>query len=167
MKDEFERIWKQVLTTYIKVVLQHSRGETEEDNDIITNYPFSIMHTPNVVVKWLALPFRIREVPGSNLCPETGYPDWDFSWFSSVPPGECHDSILKLGRFLPNPFQLIIHLSPYHSTLKERRKINNKQIRRTYTDVAYCWLILVLKTASWHLRIGIAERCCAQLVSDY
>jgi hypothetical protein len=36
-----------------------------------------------------------------------------FSWFSSVPPGECRDSILKLGhdRFLPNPFQfIIIHL---------------------------------------------------------
>jgi len=32
-------------------------------------------------------------------------------WFSSVPPGECRSSTLKLGhdRFLPNPFQLIIH----------------------------------------------------------
>jgi hypothetical protein len=40
-----------------------------------------------------------------------------FSWFYSVPPGECHNSNLKLGheRFQPNPFQvIIIHLSPYH-----------------------------------------------------
>jgi hypothetical protein len=40
-----------------------------------------------------------------------------FSWFSSVPPGECRDSILKLGndRFLPNPLQfIIIYLSSYH-----------------------------------------------------
>jgi len=40
-------------------------------------------------------------------------------WFSSVPPGKFWDSTLKLGhdRFLPNPFQFIIHLSPFHSTL--------------------------------------------------
>jgi hypothetical protein len=30
---------------------------------------------------------RIREVPGSNLDLDTGYPDGGFSWFSSVPPG--------------------------------------------------------------------------------
>jgi hypothetical protein len=29
-------------------------------------------------------PVRIWEIPGSNLCPETGYPDWGFSWFSSA-----------------------------------------------------------------------------------
>jgi hypothetical protein len=33
--------------------------------------------------------------------------------------GKCQDSTLKLGhdRLLPNPFQFIIHLSPYRSTL--------------------------------------------------
>jgi hypothetical protein len=29
----------------------------------------------NVVIEWLAFLLRIREVPGSNLGPETGYPD--------------------------------------------------------------------------------------------
>jgi hypothetical protein len=29
----------------------------------------------NVVVEWLTLLLHIREVPGSNLSPETGYPD--------------------------------------------------------------------------------------------
>jgi hypothetical protein len=29
----------------------------------------------NVVVEWLALLIRIREVPGSDLSPESGYPD--------------------------------------------------------------------------------------------
>jgi hypothetical protein len=38
---------------------------------------------------------------------------------SSVPPGECRDNTLKLGHnhFLPNPFQFIIHIPAYHSTL--------------------------------------------------
>jgi hypothetical protein len=31
---------------------------------------------PNVVVEWLAFLLRIREIPGSNLGPETGCPDW-------------------------------------------------------------------------------------------
>jgi hypothetical protein len=61
----------------------------------------------------------IREVAGSNLSPDTSYPDWGCSWFSSVPPGEYQDSTLELGhdRFLQNPFQFIIHLLPIHSTL--------------------------------------------------
>jgi hypothetical protein len=41
--------------------------------------------------QWLATPRRIREVPGSNLGPETGYPDCVFSWFSSNPPGKYLD----------------------------------------------------------------------------
>jgi hypothetical protein len=72
---------------------------------------------PNVVVEWLTLLLHIREVPGLLLGPPvTGYPDWDFSWFSSVPPSECRDSTLKWGhvRFLPNPFQYIISHLPYH-----------------------------------------------------
>jgi hypothetical protein len=47
--------------------------------------------------KWLAFLLRIREIPASNLSPETDYPDRDFSWFSSVPPEKCRDSNLKLG----------------------------------------------------------------------
>jgi hypothetical protein len=30
---------------------------------------------PNVAVQWLTLLLRMREVSGSNLGPETGYPD--------------------------------------------------------------------------------------------
>jgi hypothetical protein len=41
----------------------------------------------NVVVEWLTILLRIREV--SNLGPEIGIPDQGFSWFSLVPPGEC------------------------------------------------------------------------------
>jgi hypothetical protein len=36
---------------------------------------------PNVVVEWLTLLLRIREVPGSNLDLETGYPHCDFRGF--------------------------------------------------------------------------------------
>jgi hypothetical protein len=43
-----------------------------------TRYPnsdFLEVVPPNVVVEWLALLLCIREVPDSNLGPETGYPD--------------------------------------------------------------------------------------------
>jgi hypothetical protein len=67
--------------------------------------------TPNVVVEWLTLLLRIREVLGSNLGPDIGYTDWGVSWVSSVPPAEFEDRTFKLGhdRFYPNPYQFIIH----------------------------------------------------------
>jgi hypothetical protein len=39
-------------------------------------------------------PVRIRELQGSNLSP--GYPEWDFSWFSSVPTRQFRGSALNL-----------------------------------------------------------------------
>jgi hypothetical protein len=39
-----------------------------------------------------AVPSGTRDVPGSSLGPETDYPDWGLSWFSSVPPGKHRDS---------------------------------------------------------------------------
>jgi hypothetical protein len=76
-------------------------------------------YTPNVVVEWFTRLLRIREVPGLNLGPETDYPVWSFSLFSSVPPGECRSSTLKSGhdRFLPYPFQFIINLSTIYIVL--------------------------------------------------
>jgi hypothetical protein len=58
------------------------------------------------------IPIRMV-VPGSNTVLEAGYPEWGFSWFFSVPPGECRDSTLMLGHgfLLPNPFHFIILLS--------------------------------------------------------
>jgi hypothetical protein len=40
-----------------------------------------------------------------------------FSWFSSLLPGKCRNSTFKImpRPFLPNPFQFINHLSPFHS----------------------------------------------------
>jgi hypothetical protein len=35
----------------------------------------SVFVCVHVVIEWLALLLRIREVPGSNLGPESGYPD--------------------------------------------------------------------------------------------
>jgi hypothetical protein len=63
---------------------------------------------PNVVTMWLTHLFRIREVPGSNLDPETFYPEW----------GKCQDRIqIRPGRFLPHPFHFITDQSFFHSTL--------------------------------------------------
>jgi hypothetical protein len=75
---------------------------------------------------------------------------WCFSWFASFPPDECWDSTLKLGhdRFLPNPFQFTIQLSPFHSMpcslsyWKRRRQINYK-------------LNKFMKTYPWHPRLGL------------
>jgi hypothetical protein len=69
---------------------------------------------PNFAVEWLTFLLRIREVPGSNLGPETGYP-----WFFTVPPGNFRYSALKLNHyhFLPSPFHFMIHLTPFHSKL--------------------------------------------------
>jgi hypothetical protein len=53
----------------------------------------------NVIIEWLTLTFRIQQIPGSNLAPETGCYHWDFSSFSSVLLGECWDSTLKLASF--------------------------------------------------------------------
>jgi hypothetical protein len=90
---------------------------------------------PYVVVEWLTLLLCIRDVPGSNLESETGYPDQgSFVVFLSSSK-RIPDSPVKLGhdRFLPNPFQFIVHLSPYYSTLyrlvldaEKRRKTNYK-----------------------------------------
>jgi hypothetical protein len=53
---------------------------------------------------------------------------------------QANVGILKLGhyRFLPNPFQFTIHLSPFHSTLynlKKRRQINYNQTSKTMDKV--------------------------------
>jgi hypothetical protein len=66
----------------------------------------------NVVVEWLTLLHRIRVVPGSNIRPEIGYPDWSSSWFFSVTPGNCRD--LKISpRPLPSK-SFSIHRLGYH-----------------------------------------------------
>jgi hypothetical protein len=46
---------------------------------------------PNVI-KWLTLVIHIREVPGSKLGLETGYPVWNISWFLSLPPDKWRNS---------------------------------------------------------------------------
>jgi hypothetical protein len=66
--------------------------------------------TPNVVVERLTLLLRIRVVPGPNLGPKTGYIDWRFSLFSSVPPRELRDSTYLKIRQRPLPsISLPIH----------------------------------------------------------
>jgi hypothetical protein len=77
-------------------------SSTTERHGRVVNSPASYLGGPR---------FKFR--PGDRL-------SWlRFSWFSSVPPGKCRDSTLKLGhdRFLPHPFQCFIHLSSFHSTL--------------------------------------------------
>jgi hypothetical protein len=51
-------------------------NQEESDSYLGTvNGTEELYETPNVVVEWLTLLLRIRETPGSNLGPETGYRD--------------------------------------------------------------------------------------------
>lgn len=43
--------------------------------DQLSNRLFSSKDLPTVAVEWLVILFRILEVPGSDLVPETRYPD--------------------------------------------------------------------------------------------
>jgi hypothetical protein len=72
----------------------------------------------NVMVEWLTLMLHIRQAQ-VQISAQRPAILTDFLWFSSVSPGECWDSPLKLGhnRFLLNSFQFIIHISPFHSML--------------------------------------------------
>jgi hypothetical protein len=93
----------------------------------------NLSHAPNVVVEWLTHLLRIREVPGSNFGPETGYPDWGFSRFFSISP---ENSTLKLVHdcFLPRHFQFIITYRPfiwrYIVLVAERASLNNYKLKQ-------------------------------------
>jgi hypothetical protein len=83
------------------------------------NCPYSSYDdSSNVMVEWLTPLLHVWEVLGSNLGPETDYPDWGFLLFSSVPPDECQVGTLKSGRdhFLLNPFQFVCS-APFHLML--------------------------------------------------
>jgi hypothetical protein len=73
-----------------------------------------LLHWPYNTATWYSGGSGFRSRPRDR-------PSWlrSFSWFPSVTPGECRASNLKLGhdRFLPNYFQLIIHFSPFRTTL--------------------------------------------------
>ena len=57
------------------------------------------------------LPSGWDSYPGWSLCPDSRYFDWQFSWFSSVPPSKCLalTSNQRTHRFVSNPFQLVAH----------------------------------------------------------
>jgi hypothetical protein len=77
------------------------------------SHNFYFHNTLNVMVEWLILMLHIWEVPGSKLGPDTDYSE--FLWFSSVPPGKCQDSTLKLGHdhFLPILFNSSLTYHPF------------------------------------------------------
>jgi hypothetical protein len=64
------------------------------------------------VFQWLTFLLRIREVPGQNLGPETGYPDWDLGGFhhslqanaEGLKLGHDHFQILPNSSFTYHPY---------------------------------------------------------------
>jgi hypothetical protein len=84
----------------------------------------------------------IRKVPSSNPNLDINYAN-TISGVSSVPPGKCKDTPrLVQGRFLSNPFQIIIHQSPVYSMLYSlaiesaeiRNKINENGVRSSVKE---------------------------------
>jgi hypothetical protein len=71
-------------------VLLHQRSYLEETSSTANSFK-NVKHITffppplNVSAEWLALLLHIWKVLGSNLSSRTGYPDWGFSWVSSVP----------------------------------------------------------------------------------
>jgi hypothetical protein len=60
----------------------------------------------NVVVEWLPLLLRIREVPDTSLGPKTGYPDWRFRGFPQsyhANDGIGHDRIFSNSLLISHP----------------------------------------------------------------
>jgi hypothetical protein len=75
--------------------------------------------------------------PGSNLFPGNQLSWFRFSWFSSVPPGEWHDSTLKLAtitsyQILSNSLSFTYHtvISAIVWLLKKRCKINTNHLQQ-------------------------------------
>jgi hypothetical protein len=66
----------------------------------------------------LAVKFRacILSMLGSSFEQDTGYTDWSLSWFISVPPHECWDSISIWSRPLPSKYSTVRQPS-FHPTV--------------------------------------------------
>jgi hypothetical protein len=107
----------------------------------------------HVAVEWLALLLRIWKGRGSDLGPEFGYTNWDFSFFSSVPTGKCWYLELSYDRFLPHPFQFIIH--PTDSVQPEllTALLSRPHINTTVCHLAYgqkfIWRNIMVNFESW------------------
>jgi hypothetical protein len=92
------------------------------------------------VVKRLTVLLSIREDLGLNLSPETGYPDWGVSWFSSVLPGKFRQSTFKLGhdRLLSNSlFTYRPFIRRYIVWITEKASLNKLQNKK-YTRFLFC-----------------------------
>jgi hypothetical protein len=128
-----------------------------------------IIQVPTIIVKYLAIPFRIRKVPGSNVFPETGYCDWNFpetgycdwnfSGFSFVLWGKlCVWSVyLRIGynRLFRNIFPFIIQTQPtirrYTSITFEKASLNKpgfSQVRTWPTKKLYPLVVHTLSRSS-------------------
>jgi hypothetical protein len=73
----------------------------------------------NVVVEWLTLLLRILEIRVQISTQRQAILTEVSRGFFPVPLGEYHDSTLQLGHdlLLPNPFQFVINVPPFPSTL--------------------------------------------------
>jgi hypothetical protein len=79
--------------------------------------------------RWPVSGTCIREVLGSNLILDTGYPCWGFSWFSLAPPGKCRNGTSGRNSFLLNVFQFIYRFPIQRYVVRDSKsdvKLSNK-----------------------------------------
>jgi hypothetical protein len=86
----------------------------------------------NVASVWLPPLFCVREIPDSNLGPETGYTDWGFSSFSCPPPPR------KMAGVVPQirPWQL----HPTSSPIQNLPNILSRYAQTFYLDGSTLYL---------------------------
>jgi hypothetical protein len=125
-----------------------SRQPTESPHPFI-NFPLAHNYHRtkllNVVVDRLTLLLRIREVPGSNLGPETGYPESGRSWFSSIPPDECRGNSKNYATTASFEILPIHYSRTYHPFIRrsivlvaEKASLNELQIYMYCLFVCEC-----------------------------
>jgi hypothetical protein len=136
-------------------------AHTKISTDRCTNMPTDRLHASHSIHKWSSPHNKYTERcdrvfpptlysggPGFKSRPR-GQLSWLTKWFSSVSPGQCRYSALKLGynRFLPNLSHFIINLLPFNPTLYSLhywksiiKWTTNKQIKKyLIKNHKICW----------------------------
>jgi hypothetical protein len=109
-------------------------------------------------LQWRAVRIPLRIPAGSNLGPETCYPDWGSPWYSSVPP----DTAVIVPQFRPRPLPFISlpihHSSSSHSTLYIVWVTENASLSKQYININKIYIYMLAYVCSLQLLL-ITCRC--------
>jgi hypothetical protein len=83
--------WARVTTASSHIISDSSPINHPTDSVLKYSYTINEPEEANLAVQLLTCS---REVACSNLARDTDWFDWESSWFTSIPPGECRTSTL-------------------------------------------------------------------------